>query len=548
MTYIKKVNIKNYKCFENFTINLNHEINIIVGDNESGKSTIVEAIHLALSGLLNGKYIKNEMSQYIFNKTAETTYIESLHSNKPIAPPSIVIEIFLQSDNLPEFTGDLSRDSTNNCGIRMKIEFDDEYQEEYEELVKDTIRTIPIEYYKVVWESFAHSNITTRNIPVKSLLIDSTATRFKNGSDIYISKIIKDDLVTEELVHLTQAYRKLKEVFMAEPSIENLNNKINKDANISTKEVKVSVDLSTKNSWETFLMTYLDEIPFHQIGKGEQCLIKTNIALAHKETKVPNVILIEEPESHLSHTKLNQFIRSIIEKQISGSISKQIIITTHNNFVANKLNIKNLILLNNQKTFSFDLLDKETYEFFEKLPGYDTLRLILCKKAILVEGPSDELIIQRAFMDKNNNKLPIEYGIDVISVKGLAFSRFLDIAKVIKKPVAVVTDNDGDFENNIGKKYESYKKNDFIKISSDNRNELRTIEFQLTDANKNNLKSFCELLGIDFKNYGTEELIRKHMAKKENKTKYALKIFTATQNIAYPEFINDVIRWCADEQ
>jgi len=103
--------------------------------------------------------------------------------------------------------------------------------------------------------------------------------------------------------------------------------------------------------------------------------------------------------------------------------------------------LKNLILLHNKKETTLTKLSKDTYEFFEKLSGYETLRMILCNKAILVEGPSDELIIQRAFMDKNKMILPIEKEIDVISV-GLTFKRFLEVADIIKKPIAVVTDND----------------------------------------------------------------------------------------------------------
>ena len=67
--HITKVNIENYKCFKgSFSLDLNDCVNIIVGNNEAGKSTILEAIHLALSGLLNGRYLKNELSQYLFNK------------------------------------------------------------------------------------------------------------------------------------------------------------------------------------------------------------------------------------------------------------------------------------------------------------------------------------------------------------------------------------------------------------------------------------------------------------------------------------------------
>jgi len=50
---ISKVHIENFKFFKgSFKVTLNNGINILVGDNEAGKSTIIEAIHLTLSGLL----------------------------------------------------------------------------------------------------------------------------------------------------------------------------------------------------------------------------------------------------------------------------------------------------------------------------------------------------------------------------------------------------------------------------------------------------------------------------------------------------------------
>ena len=460
MSFIQRINILHYKCFKKFSLDLNSGVNIIVGNNEAGKSTILEALHLALSGLLNGRYLKNELSQYIFNKEIETIYLESLKTDSPLPPPNILIEIFFSGYDLPEFEGDGNSTKRKASGLRFSIEFDTEYKDDYAELITTDVTTIPMEFYKVTFTSFSRESISVKSIPVKSVLIDSSSTRFQNGSDVYISKIIKDDLVEKEIVGLSQAYRKLKEAFMADKSVEAINKKITGKADISTKTVNISVDLSAKNSWETSLMTYLEGIPFHQIGKGEQCLIKTNLALAHKKAKESNLILIEEPENHLSHTKLNQFIKSI-QNKCEG---KQIVITTHSSFVANKLNLKNLILLNNKKEKTdLTALNKDTYEFFEKLPGYETLRLLLCKKAILVEGPSDELIIQRAFMEKNGNTLPIEKEIDVISV-GLTFKRFLEVADILKKPIAVVTDNDSNYTTNITNKYADYNKAEKIKI------------------------------------------------------------------------------------
>ncbi|WP_144243553.1 AAA family ATPase [Azospirillum argentinense] len=63
---IKKVKIKNFKCYAGmFEIPLNDGVNIIVGCNESGKSTILEAIHLALTGMLNGRHIRHDLSNYL---------------------------------------------------------------------------------------------------------------------------------------------------------------------------------------------------------------------------------------------------------------------------------------------------------------------------------------------------------------------------------------------------------------------------------------------------------------------------------------------------
>lgn len=70
--YIEKVKIKNFKCFEDiFEVAFNQGVNIIVGNNEAGKSTLLEAIHLCLTGMLNGKYLRNELSPYLFNRKVE---------------------------------------------------------------------------------------------------------------------------------------------------------------------------------------------------------------------------------------------------------------------------------------------------------------------------------------------------------------------------------------------------------------------------------------------------------------------------------------------
>ena len=532
MISVKKVKIQNYKCFRNFEIEFNEGVN-----NEEGKSTILEALQLALSGMLNGRTLFTDISESLFNREAVNEYLMSLKAAEKKPLPTILIEVYLKSDELPGFEGDGNSERTGHCGLWFKASFNDQYQSEYSALIQSgEIKSIPVEYYKIERFSFAREAVTNRSIPLKSVLIDSTSNRFQNGSDVYISKIIRDNLDDKEIAALAQSYRRLKENFGNDESIVAINKKVSENAGISSKKVSVSVDMSVRNSWDTVLMTFIDDVPFHQIGKGEQCVIKTNLALAHKKAQTSNLVLIEEPENHLSHTMLNELLNKINET----CIGKQLIITTHSNFVANKLNLKNMILLSHQKTTRFNDLSTDDAEYFEKLPGYDTLRLVLTRRAILVEGPSDELIVQRAYKDKYG-ALPIEQGVDVISVRGLSFKRFLDIAKKLDKKVAVVTDNDGKYETRIKNKYGAYVGVACIKICASENNELKTLEPQFVEANKDKIDDIRQTIGIKKEDYPTQGNVSDYM--EDNKTDWALSVFKSETLFDYPAYIIEAIDW-----
>lgn len=89
---IEKVIIQNFKKFKNpFKIKFNENINLLVGDNESGKSTILEAIHVALTGMYAGRNIRNQISTYLFNREAVEEYLKSVENGRPIAPPEIKV-------------------------------------------------------------------------------------------------------------------------------------------------------------------------------------------------------------------------------------------------------------------------------------------------------------------------------------------------------------------------------------------------------------------------------------------------------------------------
>lgn len=548
---IEKLIIEGFKGFKDrFCIEFNESVNIIVGDNEAGKSTILEAINLGLTGLYAGKPVKNNISQYLFNDQLVKDYLASLTTVNKLSPPSLFVELhFKKGPDTAFLEGDGNCYKSSSVGVVFKIKFNEDYKAAYEKLLQaGDIRTLPIEYYDIEWKGFYRDAILSRNIPLKSAFIDSSSAKGNNGSDVYISRIIKDLLTDDEVISVSQSHRKMKEAFLTDKSIETINQKIITASKITSKKVTISVELSSQKAWESSLITCLNDVPFNYIGKGEQSIVKTNLALSHNKAKESNIILIEEPENNLSHTKLNLLIKTI-KDNCSG---KQIIITTHSSFVANKLGLGDLIFLSNRKTTKLASLTPGTKEFFEKIAGYDTLRMMLCKGAILVEGDSDELVVQKAYMDANQGRLLVEDGIEVISV-GISFLRFLEIAAIIDKPTRVVTDNDGDIAA-INKKYDAYlgvNKKPHIDICFDpivdtgpllvgaKKYNYNTLEPKLLKANTR-----VNLNAIFGTTHASDDDLRIYM--RGNKTECALKLFnyanTAALSIQYPQYILDAIK------
>lgn len=219
---IERVIIKNFKKFKDpFEIRFNENINLLVGDNESGKSTILEAIHVALMGIYAGRNIRNQLSAYLFNREIVAEYLASVKMRHPIAPPEIMIELYFKSGTLPEFEGNGNSENIDGIeGIKFLIGFSDKFNAEYESLLKtQKLTSLPIEFYEARWFSFSRDEKMPRFIPIRSVMIDSSNYRYQNGSDVYISKVVKDFLEPEDITAITQAHRTMIDEFAQNEAI-----------------------------------------------------------------------------------------------------------------------------------------------------------------------------------------------------------------------------------------------------------------------------------------------------------------------------------------
>jgi putative ATP-dependent endonuclease of the OLD family len=529
---LKKIVISNYRVFRNLTLEFNDGLNVLVGNNDAGKSTLLEAVHLGLTGRLRGRGFESELSPFSFNQLATQEYVSKVREGSNPPPPEILIELYLEEcEENADLTGTNNSLREDTCGLRLTASFCADYADEYARFIEEPeqVTLVPAEYYEVSWKGFHGRSVTARSVKAAASLIDATSIRLQSGADRYLQQIITEQLEPAERVELSRAYRSMRETFSGNESIQTINTKLAvAQQEVSDKKLTLSIDISQRTAWETNLVPHLDDLPFQSIGSGGQNMLKILLAL-NTAADASHMILCEEPENHQSPASLNVLVRRIAER----CEDKQVLITTHSSYVLNKLGLDNLLLLSPEAGIRLTELPGDTLDYFKKLSGYDTLRIVLARRVILVEGPSDELVVQRAYRDAHG-KLPMEDGVDVINVRGLSFKRFLDIAKPLGTRVDVVTDNDGKAPDDVLKDYEEYLEGGAIRVHVGSAGGGKTLEPQLLFANGR--EAVNKLLG---RSDADDETLAKYM--EAHKTTCALAILEAETAVTIPDYIRTAV-------
>lgn len=157
--------------------------------------------------------------------------------------------------------------------------------------------------------------------------------------------------------------------------------------------------------------------------------------------------LIEELEAHL-HPQAQLRLISYLQNEYNEN-DVQIIVSTHSPILASKINLKNLILMKNGT--GYDLaegrtgLQKGDYLFLQRFLDSTKANLFFAKGIIMVEGDAENILIP-AIADILGYPLE-KYGISIVNVGSTAFLRYSRIMERkdgndIGIPVSVVTDCD----------------------------------------------------------------------------------------------------------
>lgn len=542
---ISSLRVKNYRVFDDFSIQFSDGMNILVGDNEAGKSTILEAITLALSGRLHGRWVRDDLNPYWFNQSVVNKFFDSLDSDSENQnPPEILIEVTLVPSKKQD-TGIYARlrgmnNSINEdaAGLVMRIAPDPDLADEFKEyLTQDNLpKIIPTEFYQCDWHSYKGDTVTRQPHDVSFSMIDSRTTFGSSGVDYYIKSLLKDYVPKETSRQISLAQRKSR-LDITENLLNALTEQYASEDEQSFR-LGLQMDQSVNSSWESDVVPEIDSIPFNMSGQGHQVRAKVELALSRNSDR--HVVLVEEPENHFSHTSLLSLLDRL------GSINdQQVICSTHSPYVLNRLGLDRLILLYKGRKTDFGQISPDTVDFFRHLSGYDTLRLVIARKLVVVEGPSDEMIFKWAYKKKYGHT-PESDNIDVVAF-GIRGKRVLELTSALNRHTAILRDNDGQSPAYWENAYQAYMKGKGSKLFIGEVVQGNTLEPQFVHANPNNIEQLTKLLEYPGDVKSEDNLIdwmEKH------KTEWAWKVVSssASQILSAPEYINRAVKFIHDDQ
>jgi putative ATP-dependent endonuclease of OLD family len=512
--------LRNFKRFKTLELEFDPDLNILVGGNEAGKSSILQALDIVLSASRNK--VEALGLETLFNAQCIAEFLGGKRKIEDL--PELVVEVYLDAiDGYHDLDGRNNSKGADHLGIKMVCKPVDEYSKEIQAILAEKHDSFPFEYYHVQFLTFTDEAIFPHKKPLKHLLIDSSLINNEYATREYTrSMYAAHATVVQRNLHSFE-YRKAK---------SNFKDDVFKEMNEALGDTyKFDIRTSPKASVETDIIITERDIPIDSKGKGRQCFIKTEFALRNREHAL-DVLLLEEPENHLSHVHM----RKLIER-IRASEKKQLFIATHSSFIATRLNLKKVLILSEEspsRTASLRHLSKETSDFFMKAPDNNLLELALCKKAILVEGDAEFILMDAMYKNSATGASTDSDGVHVISVDGTSFKRYLEIAKLLDIKIAAIRDNDHDYHANCVTNYTDFA-SPSIQVFADVNDERYTFEICMYQDNK----AICDSQFLaDRKKLSVQDYMLK------NKADAAFQLLEKNgKELIAPAYIQEAVAW-----
>lgn len=564
---LKSLILKNFRAYKDIKVNFDENMNVIIGQNDIGKSTILEALDI----FFGQEVIKIDITDFNKDKEGDKIVIgvefevdDNLKVVIDTTNPTNLKDEFLLNQNgfleiLKEYeikndklqkekilinanypnifdlplvnikiaelkklltTHELTSDSNSKSAEIRKTLYENLIKEDTE--FKLTIIDISKIDEKSVWESLE------KELPFYFLFQSDRANKDSDG-DIQNPlksatkkivadfeedfKKIKNDLEAKLVQIGTETITKMKDM-----GLEVANNLIPK---VSNKNL---------DSLFSFSLESDDGIALNKRGSGFRRMVMLNYFRAEAERKIveknnKNVIYaIEEPETaqHPNHQKM--LIEALIE--LSNKDNHQIIITTHTPEIAKMVNENNLIIIKKDDNNNPSLI--ENYD--DKLNAIvETLGIhpfFNNKVVICVEGEYDIKFLTNVnqYIDEYKNIIDLEKEkISLIPLQGGNLKNWVN--RNYLKDSNIIEIHIYDRDSNSGKNTEQYRKQyDEINSREDKSYAFMTEKRELENyIHKSIIQNEFNITLDDIENYDIEDIPTFIKNKSTNKDENAIK-------------------------
>lgn len=460
--YLSSIQIKNFRCFDDqdHTIEFNSGLTVLVGENDSGKSAILDAIKIVLGTTDLGWY-RLESTDFHNEDTTKEISIVCKFSNLTSDEQAAFLECLTyenQAEKMVPFlylhwnckyvtTFKPPRSISNlTSGKEGKGPAP---SAEARELVRVTyLRALRDAYSDM--QSGRHSRL--------SQIIQHIPT-LTDGKDEYQPGMDLQELSLLGITNLSN------DLLVNHPVLKAVNSSMEEILSnqllLKQDEIKTRFEVADSRSKElqkiNALLEKLDLSVDNNASsmQGKVGLGTSNILsmacelLLHKEAekaKRSSFLLIEEPEAHIHAQRQLKLVQSLED----ATANQQIIITTHSPLLASVVKLGKIIIIKDGKTFSLaegkTKLETDDYWFLEKYLDATKANLFFARSVIIVEGPGEALLIP-ALASLLGHSFT-DYGVSLVDVRGIGLRRYAKIfqradeSNLLNVRVACVTDRD----------------------------------------------------------------------------------------------------------
>lgn len=446
---INEIIIEGFRNFEYLKIKLN-KLTVLLGSNDTGKSNFLKAIQLVLHNDSN-LLISKRLNEFDFNNRIKDNFKKKLNEvqdidekwlkdNLPLVKISINFKFDFSNEIDKALLGKIIDANTIKCDTNDITQSETKYisylycanlSKSYD--IKNLLLnwkengifnfSLLLDYYdySILIEesnnkidSDTYNNLICQLIPAER---DNFSANSSSKSVSSLTKIIIDNITVDDRNKIDLAYQNLFNEIKKIKSFKSIYNvnAINEIDNL--QDFIDSIELKPLlNRYQSLLsnvnLSYGDNMMFQE-GLGYRNIIYLLTFLGYYCKKADNTsfnaLLLEEPEAHLSPDNLALLTSFINNKfKCNSSNYNQLIITTHSNYLIDKCQLSDVVVLCNNFT-AVNFADEHTinFDYIQKIPHHDMLDFLFCKSVILVEGITEEIFIQsvleKKFFDHVNN-------------------------------------------------------------------------------------------------------------------------------------------------